>query len=259
MAEPSENPAHSPMSSLEDDDEFSKYTVHSKTEILHILNSMRASNALVTVHFNQGRDFLLTSVVGISADGNEVILDVGSNAEMNKRVLQTDRLTCNSTQGKVKIQFVLNGVDPTKYEGRNSFLGDVPQTLVRLQRRDFYRLTTPMASPLKCSIPIQDADGSTRFIDATIVDISGGGLAIILPPEEHEFDTDMLLTNCRIDLPNIGKLTVNMRVRSTYDVTLASGKILKRSGCQFIKLPDAMGSMIQRYIIQVDRERKARG
>lgn len=255
---PAENPAATPMSALEEDDEFSKYTVHAKTEILHILNSMRASNALVTVHFNHGKDFLLTSVIGISADGSTVILDVGSNAEMNNRALQTDKLTCNSSQGKVKIQFTLDGVDPTMFEGRKALLGNVPKTLVRLQRRDFYRLTAPLANPLICHIPIQEADGSTRTIGATVVDISGGGLAMVLPPEEHNFETDTLLSNCRMDLPNVGTVNATMRVRSIFDVTLASGKILKRSGCQFIKLPGAMVTMIQRYIIQVDRERKGR-
>jgi len=264
MAEPTESAGQTPAETHlpiidEDDDAFSKYTVHSKTEILHILNSMRASNALVTVHFNHGKDFLLTSVVNVSADGSTVILDVGSNAEMNKRVLQTDKLICNSSQGKIKIQFVLNGVDPAKFDGRNAFLGDVPDSLVRLQRRDFYRLSTPVASPLKCYIPIQDADGSARTIEATVVDISGGGLAVVLPPEDHAFETDKLLSNCRIDLPNVGTVIATMRVRSIYDVTLASGKILKRSGCQFVSLPGAMVTMLQRYIIQVDRERKARG
>jgi len=256
----SESIAGSQAPDLEDDEDlYSKYTVHSKTEILLILNAMRASNTLVTAHFNHGKEFLLTSVVGVSADGNDLILDVGSNAEINKRVLQTDKLACNSSHGKVKIQFIINGVDPTKFEGRNAFLGNVPETLIRLQRRDFYRMSTPVASPLKCHIPLQESDGSTRFIVATVVDVSGGGLALVLPQEEHQFDTDMLLSACRIDLPKIGTVTATMRVRSNYDVTLASGKILKRSGCQFVKLPDSMASMIQRYIIQVERERKARG
>ena len=244
---------------LEDDALSSKYTIHSKSEILHILNSMKASNALVTVHFNQSKDFLLTSLVRISPDGSDVVLDAGSNAEMNKRLLLTDQLTCNSSQGKVKIRFVLDGVDPTKFEGRSAFLANVPETLVRLQRRDFYRLTTPVASPIKCHIPILEADGSARFITSTVVDISGGGLALVLPPEEHVFETDRLLANCRVDLPNIGKLTATMRVRSVCDVALASGKILKRTGCQFIRLPDAMGSTIQRYIIHMERERNAKG
>ena len=246
------------MSARDDEDEFARFTVHSKTEIRYILNAMRESNSLVTVHFDHGNHFLLTSVVSVSDSGNDLILDCGSNAEMNKRVLQTDKLNCSSVHDKVKIQFTLHGVDPTKFDGRQALLADLPVTLIRLQRRDFYRMTTPVGNPLKCQIPIPLPDGGKRTIEATVADIGAGGLALVLPPEEHVFETDMLLSNVRIDLPHIGLVTVSIRVRSNYDLALASGKTLKRSGCQFINLPPSMAALIQRYIIQVERDRKAR-
>jgi len=242
-----------------DDEAFSKYTVDSATEIRAVLNFLRASNERVTVYLNHGEEFFLTSVVALSADGSELILDASSDEITNKRILRADKLICNSSQSKVKIHFIVHGVDPTKFEGRSAFLGNLPEALIRLQRREFLRLSPPVANPLKCSIPLQDADGATRFIEATVADLSEGGLALVLPPGEPALQTEMLLSDCRIDLPNIGKVTATMRVRSAYDVTLPNGKILKRSGCQFIKLPDAIASLIQRYIIQLERERRARG
>lgn len=80
-----------------------------------------------------------------------------------------------------------------------------------------------------------------------------------MPPGEPRLEADTLLANCRIELQHIGKVIATMQVCSAYDVTLVSGKILKRSGCQFIKLPDAMASLIPRYIITVDREHRNRG
>lgn len=247
------------MAPLEDGVDISKYMVHSRTEIRAILGFMKTNKTQVSVSFNDGEDFFLSSVVGITADGSEFMLDAGSDEVMNKRVLRTDKLICDSNQGNVKIHFVLQGVDPTKHEGHSAFLANVPESLVRLQRREFLRLTPPVVNPLKCEIPIQDADGSTRFITATVADISAGGLSLVLPPDEPQFETDMLLAKCCLDLPDIGKVVTTMRVRSVYDMTLANGKVLKRSGCQFIKLPDAMASLIQRYIIQVERDRRARG
>ena len=265
MAEPMDEDGRAPAqgreptrkSALETNDDYSKYEVQSKTEILYILKTMMESGALITVYFNHGNDFLLTSLLSIAADGSTLVLDFGSNAEMNRRALESDKLTCISSQGKVKIQFVLDGVDLAKFEGRNGFLGNVPETLVRLQRRDYYRLTTPVGNPLLCHIPLE-AGGAATTVAATILDISGGGVAFVVPPEIREIETDKELPNCRIDLPNVGTVIVALRVRNIHDLTLPNGRIQKRCGCQFLKLPGPMSTMIQRYIIHVDRERKAK-
>jgi c-di-GMP-binding flagellar brake protein YcgR len=78
------------------------------------------------------------------------------------------------------------------------------------------------------------------------------------PPEGIEFETDHLFDNCRIDLPDVGTITATLRVRSVFEFTLRSGVRSKRAGCQFIDLPGPMMTLIQRYIIRVERERKAR-
>lgn len=251
-------PEHSNILPLDDDEELRKYTVEAKTEIAAVFNFLRTNNERVTVYFHHGDDFFLSSVVAITADGSELVLDACSDDEKNKRVLRAEKLTCISSQGKVKIQFVVHGVDPTKFEGRSAFLGNVPEALVRVQRREFLRMKPPVANPLKCDILIQEADGSSRSIIASVADISAGGVALVLPANEPHLEIGALLSNCLIDLPNVGKVKAAIQVCSAYDVHLGSGKILKRSGGKFIKLPDAMTSLIQRYIIQVDRERRSR-
>jgi c-di-GMP-binding flagellar brake protein YcgR len=43
-----------------------------------------------------------------------------------------------------------------------------------------------------------------------------------------------------------------------FEITLRSGARIKRAGCEFVKLPGQMSTLVQRYIIKVERERKAR-
>jgi len=47
-------------------------------------------------------------------------------------------------------------------------------------------------------------------------------------------------------------------VRTTFDVTLKNGRLTHRAGCEFIDLPPSIETAIQRYIIQVERERRNR-
>jgi c-di-GMP-binding flagellar brake protein YcgR len=237
-------------------DDFGKYLLHSKKEILFILRAMRDKGDLITVYFNQGTDFLLTTLLDVDEGG--ILLDPGSNADMNSRALASDKLVFIATHDKVKIQFSVRHLARTKFEGREAFRAAVPDEMLRLQRREFYRLTAPIAHPLRCFIPVKLADGTRTTLETTVIDISGGGLAVMAPPEGVEFETDHLFENCRIELPEVGTVTTTLRVRNVFEFTLRSGSRIKRSGCQFVDLPGPMLTLIQRYIIRIERERKAR-
>lgn len=56
----------------------------------------------------------------------------------------------------------------------------------------------------------------------------------------------------------MGILIATLQVRSVFEVTLRTGAQVTRAGCQFLNLPGPMLTLVQRYIIKVERERKAR-
>jgi flagellar brake protein len=236
--------------------DYSEYLLHGKSEILFVLRGIMASTDRITINFNEGRDFLLSAVIAVDDDG--LTLDYGSTHEMNQKALKADKVFCITRHEKVRIQFVLRGLRQIDYQGRPAFRAALPDSVLRLQRREYYRLTTPIVNPLKCQIPITQADGSSSTILVNIVDISGGGIAIMVPPPDVPFETGAKLANCKIDLPEVGTLIATLQVRSIFDVTLRSGTQVKRAGCQFVKLPGPMLTLVQRYIIKVERERKAR-
>jgi len=237
-------------------EDYSQYLLHSKNEIQFILRAILTQAARITVYFNQGKDFLLTAILAVDDKG--LVLDYGSSGEMNRRALAADRLFCVASLDRVRVQFILQGVRRIEYEGRPAFAAALPDTLLRLQRREYYRLTTPVARPLKCRIPTMRADGTKETMDVTVVDISGGGLAVVAPPEGVAFEPGMEFPNCRVELPEVGILVATLEVRNRFEVTLRSGARVTRSGCQFANLPGPMLTLVQRYIIKVERERKAR-
>jgi flagellar brake protein len=144
------------------------------------------------------------------------------------------------------------------YQGRPAFRAAFPDSLLRLQRREFYRLTVPIARPLRCILPYQKADGSRAQLEVKVVDISGGGLAVVAPPEGIGFEADAEFPNCRLELPEVGIIVATVKVCSMFEITLRNGSTIKRAGCQFKTLPGPMLTLVQRYIIKVERERKAR-
>lgn len=248
-----------PQFELEQTDDYSKYLLHSKTEILSVLRALIQKGALITAYFDQGRSFLLTSMIALTADNREFILDLGSNDEMNRRALLAKRLILTTIADKVKIQFSLDKLSSSQSDGRAVFIGTVPETLLRLQRREYFRLSTPIANPVKLATSIRRNDGSTLHIDLPLLDISGGGVGLMATLEQSAlFQRGDSLTECKIMLPDEGLLVASFCVRNMFDVTTRSGSRYVRVGCEFINTPSARLSMVQRYITRVERERKAR-
>ena len=239
------------------DDEGKDYSLRSSREIQRVLQSLIDHKALITAYFNAGNDFLMTSVLEILEDDDEIVLDLSNNPEMNQRALSADHIICVSLLDKIKIQFVLEGVKPTQFENRAAFLADIPQSVLRLQRRESYRLTLPVLQPLNGIAQLQTNDDKVASIGMHIVDISGGGVGIVSRSNEVELAVGMLLENCRIELTGVGTLTVTLVVRSVFELVLKTGARQKRAGCEFLNISGQQDNLLQRYIIKAERERKA--
>ncbi|MBK7355557.1 flagellar brake protein [Propionivibrio sp.] len=247
-----------PLFEPDQSDDYTRYLLHSKAEILAVLRALINKGAMITVHFDQGHSFLLTSMIALSTDHNQIILDLGSNEEMNKRALQATKLIFVTNIDKVKVQFSLGELSSTQFEGRAAFLGVVPETLLRLQRREYFRLSTPIANPIKLNVMVRRNDNSVLHVELRLVDVSGGGVGLMATPDQAQyFQKGDTLPDCKVMLPNEGLLVATLCVRTLFDVTTRNGARLVRLGCEFVGLPALRLTMVQRYITRIERERKA--
>lgn len=242
---------------LDETDAYSQYLLHSPTEIAFVLRSAMQKGCMMTVYFDMGQSFFLTSLISVGPKG--LLLDYGSDEEINRRALKTKRLICTTSVDKVKVQFALDEVILAEQDGKPVFFSPLPETLLRLQRREYFRVSTPIANPVKCSIVTMGEDGAPRKLEAPLLDISAGGLGLMATLEESTlFPRGSQFRNCNLSLPDDGPLKVNLEVRNVFEVTTRSGSRYARVGCEFSDLPGLHLTVIQRYITRLERERKAR-
>lgn len=232
-----------------------RFLVNNRQEILRILRGLANRNEMVSAFFNAGKELLLTSVIDVDAPNESVILDYGSNETLNKRILSSHKIIFVTSLDQVKVQFVMQeGISETSFEGRSAFRIAIPEQVLQLQRREYYRLTTPIVNPLKCIVPLEN--GKTMEIPLT--DIGAGGIGVMAGnPPGVQLEAGATFPGCRINLPGVGVLEATLRIQSTFEVTMKNGHKTLRSGCQFIDLRPAMQALIQRYIIKLERERIA--
>jgi c-di-GMP-binding flagellar brake protein YcgR len=61
---------------------------------------------------------------------------------------------------------------------------------------------------------------------------------------------DHTLENCYLDLPDVGQITVTLRVR--YVDAEANNEGVRRCGCEFVDLSESAARMLQRYMNKLD-------
>lgn len=238
---------------ISDEDDASSFTVSWKKEIVHILRAVMEKTALVSAYFNRGESFILTSIIDVDPDEELVFLDFGANEEFNKKILDSEKIIFITSHDRIKVQFVSDRIEKARREGRDVFRIKLPKSLIKLQRREYFRVTSPVANPLKCIVLM----GGGRKFEMAVADIGIGGVGVVIPPADVVVEPGMAFNGCNLVLPEIGNIVTAMEIRNVFEVTLRNGLKTRRAGCQFINLSANMQSMIQRYIIKVERDRRA--
>ncbi|MFT3737096.1 MAG: flagellar brake protein [Rhodocyclaceae bacterium] len=236
-------------------DDFAQYLLRDRREIAFVLKQLAARRCMITAYLGDSQRFIMTSVLAVSDDERRIYLDVGNDEALNNETVQAGSLLCVTQLDKVKVQFSINGHKLDRHERFPTFLAPAPEVLLRLQRREYYRMTAPVAHSLVCRIP---APGNDSRVEARVVDISGGGVAVIIPPADMNLTADQKYADCRLDLPDFGPVTATLRVRNIFRITNRNGGDMLRAGCQFEELPPPMANAIQRYILRIERDRKVR-
>lgn len=233
------------------------YQVESRREIIAILRAIGEKNQLLRLLINGEADVAVTSVLDIDVDNNQVIVDCSINRDQNQRILSARRLAFETTLDKIRILFWSDDVYSTEYASRPALGFEIPASLIRLQRRDLYRMETPLTNPIRCVIPLPEDLGGT-ICNFPLADISGGGIALMDEKVILDNTIGRVYKNCRIDLKDIGTVICALQIRSSFDVTLLNGKTNRRIGCQFTEIARPMLNMVQKYITKLERERNAK-
>ena len=234
-----------------------EFEVSSRREIIALLRAIGAKNQLVRMLIRGESDVCVTSVLEVDPDTGTLILDRSVDCAQNGRIIKADRISFETTLDKIRILFASDDVRETSYQDSPALMMDIPSTLVRLQRREYYRMPTPVGNPVRVAIPMpEELGGDTQVFP--LADISCGGIAIFDNKAVLGDTIGLNYLQCRIDLPDIGTVTTSLQLCNAIDITLLNNKTNRRLGCRFVDISRGNLAMVQRYITKLERERNAR-
>lgn len=239
-------------SPLPESPDLARYLIHSRSEIFALLREIQRGHVLLTVYFDGGSRFILTSLLQVSLDNEVLILDCGKDAAVTRALTRSVRPSVVAFLNNVKIQFSARNITMTTFEGAPALAMPLPDTLLRYQRRESYRTMT-YGRTVTCQLPSPAGDVTT--VNARILDIGCGGVSLLVGQNQPCYERNILLSGCSIELPRIGTVAVTLEIREISVVATPSGVKQFRYGCAFRDIPGSAAAMIQRFVNQLQRER----
>jgi flagellar brake protein len=233
--------------------DISPYTTTDPLEIVGILSALRDRHARASVYFNAQPGSILTSILAVNAAEGRFVFDLDSNPRRNEALLSGHRLAWQTSVDGVKIEFNTEAARRTIHVDGPAMDVALPQSVLRLQRRNAFRTETPTARPIICLI---DPEGQgDREVRARILDISALGVSILIDTMELAVTDGQRLARLTMELPGFGEVQCGAEIRYTIDAGKRFGSTFRRCGAQFKELASADQVLVQRYIINLERER----
>jgi c-di-GMP-binding flagellar brake protein YcgR len=182
-----------------------------------------------------------------------VILDSARGDALNRELMSGKGAEFIAQLDGVSITFATGPVALFEYEKLPALRLALPRSLIRLQRREHFRVPLPIANPVRCIVPSTVEDDPEPIV-AHVVDISCGGVA--LSGGRLAAEPGRLLPDCQLLLPESEAVRTSLEVRNSAQVRLHSGAFQTRLGCKFIDLPHDMAARLQRFVMDIERARR---
>jgi flagellar brake protein len=229
--------------------EQERFMLRRPGEIVTVLNQLAKRPEIITAYFDAGRRHLITAVLAVQPESQSLILDMGPNESINRLVVQTPRVICLTKHQSVSVKFPCGPLRLTEFNEQPAFLTALPEMVYRLQRREFFRVPTPVTSPVLCRLHGQGQHTDVNEFRA--VDLSVGGLGLVDLDMTLRFEPRARINVAELVLPGSEVIQVQLELRNISRHIQRDGRVGRRLGLAFIGLQPRHATTIQRYLHQL--------
>jgi c-di-GMP-binding flagellar brake protein YcgR len=233
-----------------------QFFVHNHKEIIQILADLAKRHEMLKLSFNDHHDSCLTNVISVDAHNNAVYLDVGIDEAFNSRLTASHHVVFSKDDG-IRIRWMSTHITLATLKDGKAIKIAIPQKLMRLQRREYFRLATPIVNPVPCVIPVSDAANPdlNGIIELTLLDVSLGGIgAIAADPLDELLVVGASFDKCKISFPEVGETSLTLQVRNITPIVPKEGVVNHRIGFQFITPSRGNAGLINSYTHKLERQ-----
>ena len=230
----------------------SPYWLHSAKEIAFTLNELRKSRLALTAHVAQSGSQFISAILEVDAGKGLIYFDAPPQRMQQASVNGSD-VALRGTVDGVRVEFLARGATLTQIDGAPAVQAKLPDRVLKIQRRAYFRIAIPFSRPVTCLVPRR----GSLALHCQVLDIGLGGIALSADEKDDALAEDTVFERCMIDLHDAGKLEARLRVLHASLIRRNDKPGIRRYGCEFVELKSAQETLIQRFVLQLERERRA--
>ncbi len=151
----------------------------------------------------------------------------------------------------VKIQFAGIGMQKGQFEGADAIRISIPKTVVRLQRRNYFRVLADEELNLQVKLEIPGIADNPSFVD---ISLAGCGFTIQAPVDRYPRGT--VFKDVRLTMPDGGgSMLVELEVKNIKPVPDCADTI--QLGCEMRPVERGAERRLQRFLLATERRQRA--
>ncbi len=242
-------------------DDIAQYLIRSQTQVIKHLKLLKAAKCLITASFGVDghKGSFITAIVSIDEKSNTVQLDCASKDYLNRFLLESPEIKYFADYEGIQVRFESKKVRKTGKKEEPTFTIPVPQSIFWFQRRQFYRVRSPMSKKSYCEIRFTDPETEqTRTELFPLYDLSIQGLAFI--NEHPELSTHFVptaeFTDCKLILEGDASYPIHIQIRHKQSMDIKHPGQSEKIGCQILHVTPVMEAAFLRYMQAIEREIK---
>lgn len=249
-----ELPEGNPNPTSDDTLELEDFRITHPKVINDVLRQLIARKDFVTVECNNSSHRIVTTILSVHLAQGVFVYDASTEQYLNRGLLQAEETFFSASQDGVRIQFVTGPPEQFEFEGEVAFCAPLPQSLYRVQRREFFRAAAPLVEAYCCIAILPDG----RKVSWDIVDLSLDGLGLrSKDPALGELEGDTLLSKVVLNFGRRGSIETDLRVTNLRNIRGSSNPVY-RIGCRFERFPKFKEQEFQRLITYLELARRGR-
>ncbi|HEY8037523.1 MAG TPA: flagellar brake protein [Methylobacter sp.] len=230
----------------------SSFSIQNSKQITSHLSLLVKSKCLLSARFGANNESYITTLLGIDEKNNAVVLDYGPKEDLNQRILNAGKVAFDADYNGIKVSFAGTALKKITHKGDAAFSMPIPKSLYWMQRREYYRVKSPLSKPSYCQLIIQ----GKKPVNLKLYDISLTGFAMLNVSKEV---SELLipgtsLEQCKLILAEAGEGMISFEICAKYIINPDKLQKIQKIGCKFTKITRPVEEIIQRYMQQIQRE-----
>lgn len=234
-------------------EETEKYLLRTKREIIPLLKALTKKPDPVTAKIPDSGHSVITAVLDVLPNKNLIVLDYSPVEALNKKLLAADRVICTTRHDMVETRFNCSKMKQVKYRGEPAFAAPLPDSVLHLQRRDYFRIKPLISHPAYLGLTTEN----DHVLKLKLIDIGVKGLSLQDDLFRLKVSMGEQFENCKLTLPANPSLSVNIELRYSTSISSKDGQATNRIGGRFINLNQSEEFTLQRFINMVQIEQNA--